>query len=263
MSRRNISLAKLLAVQLVLLCAAVPLSWTADSSALGVFEDHSDVGAIAHAGSAKYDAAKKSYTVSGSGANIWADSDAFQFVWKKVSGDVSLTADIQFPNKGGNEHKKAVLMIRESLDADSPYVDVALHGNGLTSLQYRDEKGGITREIQSSVSAPAQLRIVRQGDYASVWLRGAQGEWEIAAGSPRVPFHGEFYVGIGVCAHDKEAVEQAVFSNVDLTLSLPKAEPALYSMLETITVSSMGRRVVYSSPGRFEAPNWTPDGAFI
>ena len=257
------SFSKLLVVRLVLVFAAVPLSFAAESSALGVFEDHSDVGVIAHPGTVKYDAAKKSYMVTGSGANIWLNSDAFQFVWKKVSGDVSLTADIQFPNKGGNEHKKAVLMIRESLDADSPYVDVALHGNGLTSLQYRDEKGGTTREIQSSVSAPAQFRIVRQGDYASVWLRGPQREWEIAAGSPRILFHGGFYVGIGVCAHDKDAVEQAVFSNLDLTSSLPKAEPALFSMLETITVSSMGRRVVYSSPGRFEAPNWTPDGTFL
>jgi len=246
-----------------LVCAVVPRSLAADNRALGVFEDHSDVGTIAHPGSVNYDAAKKSYTVSGSGANIWLTSDAFQFVWKKVSGDVSLTTDIQFLGKGGNEHKKAVLMIRESLDADSPYVDVALHGNGLTSLQYRDEKGGATREIQSSISAPAQLRIVRLGDYASVWLRGPQGEWEIAAGSPRISFPGGFYVGIGVCAHDKEAVEQAVFSNLDLTSPLASGEPALYSMLETVTISSMGRRVVYTSRGRFEAPNWTKDGQFL
>jgi hypothetical protein len=35
-------------------------------------------------------------------------------------------------------------MIRQSLDADSVYADVALHGSGLTSLQFRDEKGNVT-----------------------------------------------------------------------------------------------------------------------
>ena len=62
-------------------------------------------------------------------------ADAFQFAWKKISGDVEISADVSFPNSGGNEHKKAVLMLRQSLDADSVYADVALHGNGLTSLQ--------------------------------------------------------------------------------------------------------------------------------
>src|SRR5207244_2795297 len=101
------------------------------------FEGHGDVGNVLHAGSVEYDAAKRSYTIAGSGENMWFASDAFQFVWTKVSGDATLTADISFLGKGVNEHRKAVLMIRQSLDADSPYADAALHGSGLTSLQYR------------------------------------------------------------------------------------------------------------------------------
>ncbi len=45
-------------------------------------------------------------------------------------------------------------MIRQSLDADSAYVDVALHGDGLTSLQFREAKGAATHEVQANVSAP-------------------------------------------------------------------------------------------------------------
>src|SRR5260370_18469553 len=101
----------------------------------GVFESHSDVGAVLHPGSVEYDAAKRSYTIAGSGENMWLGSDAFQFVWKKMSGDLTLTADISFLGKGANEHPKAVLMIRQSLDADSPYPDAALHGTRFTSLQ--------------------------------------------------------------------------------------------------------------------------------
>jgi len=142
----------------------------ATTSTTGIFEGFGDVGTVLHAGSVEYDAPKRSYTIAGSGENMWFASDAFQFAWKKVSGDVTLTADISFLGKGMNEHRKAVLMIRQSLDADSPYADAALHGSGLTSLQYREEKTAATHEIQANISAPARLRIEKRGAYFSLWL---------------------------------------------------------------------------------------------
>ena len=228
----------------------------------GLFEDHADVGTVLHPGSVEYDASKQTYVVTGSGENMWFATDAFHFVWKKVSDNVSLTADISFANTGGNAHKKAVLMFRQSLDPDSVYADVALHGNGMTALQYRDEKGATTREVQSNLSAPARLRIVKQGDYVYLWLAVAGGDFKVAGASVRLPLQGTFYVGIGVCSHDKDVVEKAAFSNVALTTApAPVGEPKLYSALETIAISSADRRVVYVAPEHFEAPNWTRDGA--
>ena len=215
-------------------------------------------------GAVEYDAAKRTYTISGSGENMWATADAFQFVWKKTSGDVTLTADIGFLTKTGNEHKKAVLMLRQSLDGDSVYADVALHASGLTSLQFRDEKGAVTREIQSNVSAPTRLRIAKRGDYVYMSL-AAEGEPKVAGGWLRIPLQGAFYVGLGVCSHDKDVVEKAVFSNVEITQPTPATgQPMLFSTLETVTIDSADRRVAYLAPGRFEAPNWTHDGtAFL
>src|SRR2546422_8002585 len=92
---------------------------------VGLFEGRGDVGAVLHAGSVEYDAARRSYTIAGSGENMWFAADGFQFVWKKISGDVTLTADVSFAGKGGNEHRKAVLMMRQRLDADSAYADLA------------------------------------------------------------------------------------------------------------------------------------------
>ncbi|HET8824015.1 MAG TPA: hypothetical protein VFM77_02725, partial [Terriglobales bacterium] len=65
---------------------------------VGIFANHEDVGTVLHPGSATFDAAKGTYTLHGSGENMWSTQDAFQFAWKKVSGDVELTADIKFPN---------------------------------------------------------------------------------------------------------------------------------------------------------------------
>jgi TolB protein len=229
---------------------------------VGIFESHGDVGTVLHEGSVEYNAAKRSYTIAGSGENMWFASDAFQFAWKKMSGDVTLTADISFLGKGVNAHRKAVLMIRQSLDADSPHADVALHGSGLTSLQFREEKGAATHEMQANISAPKRLRIEKRGAYFSMWLADEKGEFRLASGSARIGLKEPFYVGIGVCSHDKSVVEKALFSNVELKAAEPvaAASSTLYSTLEIITVASTDRRAIYVAPERFEAPNWMPDG---
>ena len=265
MNCKALTWALVIASTLMPLCA---VSVTADQNApghLGLFEGHGDVGTVLHPGSASYDDAKKTFTVSGSGENMWLNADAFYFVWQKVSGDVALTANISFLGTGGNEHRKAVLMVRQSLDPDSAYADLALHGNGLTSLQYRDEKGALTHEIQSNISGPSRLRIEKRGQYVYMWLASSGKEMQMAGGSTRVPLEGSFYIGIGVCSHDKDVVEKAIFSDVELTTQLPSAstQPKLYSTLETITIASTDRRVVYLAPERFEAPNWTRDGASL
>ncbi|HTQ54695.1 MAG TPA: hypothetical protein VMI94_09565 [Bryobacteraceae bacterium] len=230
--------------------------------AAGIFEAHSDVGTVLHPGTTAYDPTGGAYTISGSGENMWFASDAFQFAWKKMSGDVTLTADIAFIGAGGEAHRKAVLMIRQSLDADSAYADVARHGDGLTSLQARDEKGADTAEIQSAMKAPARVRIARRGDYFYFWV-AAEGEpLRFAGGSMRVPMHDPFYVGLGVCSHNKDSVERAVFNNVELSAAPPKSRPELYSTLEVVPLSG-DRRVVYVTRGRIENPEWSEDGAAL
>jgi TolB protein len=236
----------------------------ATTTPIGIFESHGDVGTVLHPGAVDYDSAKQTYSVTGSGENMWSVADAFQFAWKKVSGDVTLTADISFANMSGNEHKKAALMLRQSLDADSVYIDVALHASGLTSLQFRDEKGGVTREIQSNQSTPKRLRIARRGDYVYMALSSdSAAEPTVAGGWLRMPLAGTFYVGIGVCSHDKAVSEKATFSNLSLELppAATAAQATLFSTLETVEIDSADRRVTYISTGRFEAPNWTRDGS--
>jgi len=208
----------------------------AAGNAVGIFEGHEDVGKVLHAGAVEYDAAKQTYTIAGGGENIWFEKDAFQFVWKKISGDVTLTADVSFLAKGGNEHKKAVLMVRQSLDADSAYADIAMHGNGMTSLQYRNDAGAQTQEIQASVSMPKRLRLVKRGDHFSMWLADENGRFQPASGSARVVLKEPFYVGIGVCSHDENVVEKAVFSKVEL-----RSEPQTASVDGTVRTPQSDR----------------------
>ena len=102
---------------------------------LGIFSDQADVGNTAKPGAVSFNPANGEYLITGGGANMWSTNDAFHFVWVKMSGDLSLAANIQFQGTGGNPHRKACLIIRQSLDPDSAYADVAVHGVGLTALQ--------------------------------------------------------------------------------------------------------------------------------
>jgi TolB protein len=266
MLRKSTAILAFVACSLVLVCGSIA---RASGKPAGVFESDGDVGSALHPGAVDYDAATGAYTVTGSGENMWFASDAFHMVWKKVTGDVRLAANISFPAQGGsdhrkNEHRKAVLIIRQSLDPDSAYADVALHGNGLTSLQYRDEKGAATHEIQANILAPKRLRIEKQGDFIYVSLGDEEKTLRFSGASIHAPVQGTFYVGIGVCSHDPNAVEKAVFTNVDLATNLaPVQNPTLYSSLERISIASTDRRVIYLASERFEAPNWTRDGTVL
>lgn len=228
---------------------------------LGEFQGQGDLGTILRAGSGHYDVAGGTYTVSGSGANLWFGIDDFHYVWKKVSGDVSLAADIDFTGLAGNAHRKAVLMLRQSLDPHSTYADVALHGDGLTSLQYRDTPGADTHEIETYGKGPHRVLIQKRGEYVYVFIPDTEGRMVFSGAAMQVGITGDFYVGLGVCSHDEKVTETATFSHVAIQpLPASAAQPVLHSTLESVIVASTDRRVRYTAPVYFEDPNWTPDG---
>jgi len=242
--------------------SGLPKAAGADVTKVGIFERHGDVGSVQIPGSARFDEAAKSYTVTASGENMWSTADAFHFVWTTVTGDVSLAADIAFVGKGKNPHRKACLLIRQGLDADAAYVDAAVHGDGLTSLQFRDAKRGATHEVQSNVMGPTRVQLVKRGKYALLYV-AAKGEGlRFSGAAVRLALEGPLQVGIGSCSHEKDVSETAVFSNVELKMDFPPSskKPVLYSTLETQAISSTDRRVVYLTPSSIEAPNWLRDG---
>jgi TolB protein len=247
----------------------LPLSMTAPArqpvQPIGVFEGHGDVGKVVHAGSAVFDPAKQNYTLKASGHNMWSTDDAFHFVWKKVSGDAAIAADIAWDRAEGNAHKKAVLIARQTLDADSAYVDVAAHGDGTFALQSRESKGAVTHEVQGNAPRPARLQLRKIGEYFHASQAGAGQPLQIATGAVRIPFSDPYYIGIGLCSHDANVVEAATFSNVSISQGqAPTTEkPRLFSALEIVTLSNADRRTVKIFEGRVEAPNWANDDTLI
>jgi hypothetical protein len=198
---------------------------------------------------------------------MWSTIDAFHFIWKKVSGDVTLKADITFPESTGTHdpHRKAVLIFRQTLDADAIYVDAAQHGSGLTALQYRRKRSATTQDIELSIDAPQRLELEKRGDTITMYLSNHGEPLHQVGASIRLHLEDPFYAGIGVCSHNKDAVEKATFAH--LTMKAPGSEsgegqPILYSTLQTIGIEDNFRRafVVATGPEKMEAPNWSRNG---
>ena len=172
----NLSLHRIHAFTVLTLLTLFILSPSPAAENLAPFTTEGDIGNPAKPGSCTLATSSNSWLVAGGGANMWFTNDAFHFVSKTISGDFLLRSGIEldWPKPGANAHRKACLMIRQSLDSDSAYVDVAIHGDGLISLQYRESKGGPTHEIQvrpsqgavaaSRMSPPMWAALQRQGD---------------------------------------------------------------------------------------------------
>src|SRR5208337_630594 len=239
-------------------CTFLATIIAASSGSVGDLEHEIDIGGPLRAGSASYDASRGEYRITGGGANMWGQTDAFHFLYRQASGDLTLSAAVRFPQSGGNEHKKAGWMVRQQLSPSSPYADVVVHASGLTSLQYRLTEGGETQEIQSNISMPEIIRLVRLGNSFSLWAARTGGPLELA-GSVEVPLHDPVYVGLAACAHDAGALEEAVISNASLLEFKEEEErdQPVESRLETISVDGRERHVVYRAEKRFEAPNWS------
>jgi hypothetical protein len=189
---------------------------------IGVFEGQSDIGSALVPGSASYDAATKQYTINSAGYNIWYSRDEFRYVWKKMSGDASLAADVTFPNPDGYGDRKAVLVIRQNLDDDSKEAMIGEHGAGMVHLAQRPERGANLKDMQyrfggmlANVRAK-RIGIEKRGDSIAI-LISLQGEPMQQLGPPiNLHFDGPFYVGIGFCSHLPDKSDTAVLSNVVL-----------------------------------------------
>jgi Tol biopolymer transport system component len=233
---------------------------------LGLFERSADIGETALPGTALLNGEK--YRLSGSGANIWGEADAFHYVWTERSGDLHISAEIAFDGQGVDPHRKAGVMIRQNRSAGSPYADVMVHGDGLISMQYREAQDGPTREIVSNLkAASARVRLEREGDY--IWFSVAEAGKPLrhAGGNFRIPFQAPYLAGLAISSHNNAVRESATFSNVSITVPKLSYVPdtgyaaRVEATLETMDVADVqSRRVVRHFPGKIEAPNWTRDG---
>jgi WD40 repeat protein len=227
-----------------------------------LFPDNKDIGNTKQKGSLSYDNKDQSYHISGAGENIWAEKDAFHFAWREMEGNFILRAKIEFKGEGKHPHRKTGWMIRQSTDDDAPYVDAVIHGDGLTSMQFRKTSGGETHEIKLPVESPSIIQLEKTGNK---YVMGAapDGAPMVHSDTLEMNLGKKFLAGIIMCSHSLNVLEEARFSNVRITVPAGKGFIPYSdyggSRMEILNIQNKHRRVAYTSKQRFEAPNWDPN----
>ena len=256
------------AAQTLFACMALTAAGlhAAQPDAPGVLDGHADVGAPKITGSTTFDAASQEYRLSAGGVNMWAASDEFQFAWKRVSGDFILQARVELIGKGVDPHRKAGFMVRPSRDADAPYVDGVVHGDGLTSLQYRHDKAGVTAQSELLVKGADVIQLERHGT-AYTFSAAKYGEPFTSASVFDVALGDDVLVGLALCAHNPDVTERAVFRDVRVIRPARDAfvpyRDFIGSILEILDLQTGHRQEVLRSEVPVEAPNWTRDGTAL
>ena len=248
-----------------LAASLIGLFYAAFSNAhpIGQFSNHTDIGAVKTPGSVSYDEATQSYRLSGSGKNMWVGEDQLFYVYNQIQGDFIVQARVHFEGKGTDPHRKIGWDIRKTLETGSPNVNAALHGDGLTSLQFREVEAGDTHQYPMQIKSPDVIQLERRGD---VYIMSAAhfGEPFQTTSVGHLKLGEKVYVGMSICAHNSDVVETAVFSNVRITVPAAKDfkpyKDYIGSNLEILDLASGNSRIVYRSPDSIQAPNWTRDG---
>ncbi len=255
-------------ISLLIMCLVFDLS-SVTGQPIGIFSNSADIGNPKNAGSSKYNSAEQTYILKGSGYNIWFDRDEFHYLYNSIKGDFILTANFRLEGKGVNAHRKTGWMVRWSTGEKSPHISAVLHGDGLTVLQWRGEEGASMRDPQDQVFAKGSgydiIQLERAGK--KIIMRAAHtGEPLEEIGSHEMQnLPDEVLAGLFICSHDPEVTEEATVWNARIDKPVadnydPGKEGYLGCRLETMDVFTGIRKVIYEKPGRFEAPNWMPDG---
>lgn len=249
------------------------------TNAVGVFQYHADIGNPKNKGAASYDEATQTYTIKGSGFNIWFNRDEFHYLYNKLKGNFILTANFAFIGAGRNSHRKIGWMIRESADEAAASMNAVIHGDGLTVLQWRPLRGAYMRDPEDEIffakKTPFQIIQLERSGKKMIMRVANPGEPLQEVGWHQMPeMKDSVLAGLFIGSHDSDVVEEAKVWNVRIDKPVPdgyspspqiqktlaSAQGVVGCRLETMNVFDGKRKTIRESTGKFEAPNWMPDG---
>ena len=249
------------------------------SGPIGVFTNSADIGNPKNSGSSTYDAGSQTYTLKGSGYNIWFNRDEFQFLYKKMAGDFILTADFEFAGATGNGHRKTGWMVRESADEGAAGMNAVIHGDGLAVMQWRPLRGAFMRDPEDEIFFPKKavfqtVQLERSGKKLTMRVANPGEPLQDVGTQEMKDLRDSVLVGLYISSHDSDKVEEAHVWNVRIDKPIDNPylpnpilaraqkpfQGELGCRLETMNVFDGKRMVIHEGPTRFEAPNWMPDG---
>jgi len=170
-----------------------------------------DVGDVAAAGAASY--YDGTFTVTGSGADIWNQADEFHFVHQPRSGDFEIAARVASVGDTG-PWAMAGVMIRDGLAPDARHGIVSMTRAQGWSFTWREASGGAsTYEPGGAGAAPAWVKLRRVGNELTA-LRSSNGTSWTAFARATVALPSQVHVGLAVSAVSDGALNTSTFDGV-------------------------------------------------
>ncbi|PYV39519.1 MAG: silent information regulator protein Sir2, partial [Acidobacteria bacterium] len=171
-----------------------------------------DIGSVGIIGSSTYNGS--SFTVNGSGTDIWNAADAFQFMYQPLIGDGQIVARVA-SQQNTDPWAKAGVMIRETLTAGSKNAMMAITpGNGL-DFQFRSDAGiSSTYSFGGNATVPIWVKLVRNGTTISAYKSTDGVAWTLV-GSTSITMNNSLYVGLAVTSHNNSVLNTSTFDNVN------------------------------------------------
>ena len=231
---------------------------------LGIFSETTDLGNPKLSGAAQFDARFGQYTLTGGGTNVWGTKDELRFVYVKIKGNFIFNAETHLLGRGTEAHRKGGLMVRADLSADAQMATATIHGDLSGGFQYRPAKGAEVAEIKSAVLAADILQLERHGNTFTVKM-ARSGDTLSVTGQTSLNMPDEVWLGMYVCAHNADQLEEASFRNA--RIYRPAADDFrpyrdyIGSHIEVLDVFTEQRDILYSEKGSLQAPNWIPDNS--
>ena len=170
-----------------------------------------DIGAVGRPGQASHNPGAKTFTVAGSGNDLWGPADGLSFVYQPRSGDVSLVAHV-VTFEETHEWARFGVMIRQSLDPGSPMAIMALTPGRGSTFVFRRESGGPCDNVGNA--GQHWLKITRVGSTITGYVSPDGRQWKLH-GKAEIPMSGTIYLGLGVCSHDQGRLNKVLFDHVE------------------------------------------------
>lgn len=180
-----------------------------------------DIGSPHNAGSATYDTPTGTFTVTGSGSEIYGTSDQFNYTYQSFTGNFTFVARIT-GNSGTDVNYGAAdgIMVRESLAADSREEEVFVQPGGPHLFtQTRQSDGGSTSRVGAAAAAyPTWLKMERYGDQIALYYSLDGVTWFAAPSQTLYNLSATLYVGLAVTARNSaaDAINTVTFDTVSL-----------------------------------------------
>jgi len=157
------------------------------------------------------------YTMTGSGADIWDTSDEFHFAYKELTSPGSIIAKIESVEQT-HGWAKAGVMLRDTLDTDSIHAMMIVSATQGVSFQRRRLAGGVSFATDiDGIMAPQWVKIERDVSGAVTASYSADGTSWTQVGNESMKMNIPMYIGLSVTAHNASEVCEARFSNVSIT----------------------------------------------